>query len=124
MPRRADDDDELLDASASGGDETGEGEGAYVRVRVPNARDREMFGITDQLVGGSRVMVNCEDGRTRLGRIRGKMKRRMWIRPGDLLIIKPWDIQDDKCDVRYRYTRTQAIHLAKRKLVPETINIF
>ncbi len=97
---------------------------ANIRVRVPNPRDKEMYGIADQLVGGSRIVVNCEDGRTRLGRIRGKMKRRMWIRAGDLLIVKPWDIQDDKCDVRYRYTRTQAIHLSKRKLVPETIDIF
>lgn len=97
---------------------------ANIRVRVPNPRDKEMFGIADQLQGGSRIQVNCEDGRTRMGRIRGKMKRRMWIRAGDLLIVKPWDIQDDKCDVRYRYTRTQAIHLSKRNLVPETIDIF
>ena len=109
--------------SEGAGDDDSEGE-AHVRVRVPNPRDKEMFGIADQLVGGSRIVVNCEDGRTRLGRIRGKMKRRMWIRAGDLLIVKPWDIQDDKCDVRYRYTRTQAIHLSKRKLVPETIDIF
>jgi translation initiation factor 1A len=96
----------------------------FVRVRVPNPRDREMFGIADQLVGGSRIKVNCEDGRARLGRIPGKMKRRMWIRTGDLLIIKPWEFQDDKCDILYRYFRTQAVHLSKKKLIPETIDIF
>jgi translation initiation factor 1A len=48
----------------------------------------------------------------------------MWIRPGDLLIVKPWDFQNEKCDVLFRYTRTQSINLSKRKLIPESINIF
>lgn len=96
----------------------------FVRVRLPNTRDREMFGIADQLVGGSRIKVNCEDGRARLGRIPGKMKRRMWIRNGDLLIVKSWEFQDDKCDILYRYFRTQAVHLSKKNLIPETIDIF
>ena len=113
-PPRARDDD-----PGAGGDEE-----EFVRVRVPNPRNKEMFGVADQLVGGSRIKVNCEDGRARLGRIPGKMKRRMWIRTGDLLIIKPWDIQDDKCDILYRYMRTQSIHLSKRNLIPETIDIF
>lgn len=96
----------------------------FRRVRTPNLRNKEMYGIADQLVGGSRIKVNCEDGRARLGRIPGKMKRRMWIRTGDLLIIKPWDIQDEKCDIRFRYFRTQAIQLSKRKMIPETIDVF
>ncbi|MBW3583300.1 MAG: translation initiation factor eIF-1A [Euryarchaeota archaeon] len=96
----------------------------FFRIRTPDHRNREMYGIADQLVGGSRIKVNCEDGRSRLGRIPGKMKRRMWIRTGDLLVLKPWDFQDDKCDILFRYTRTQAIHLSKRNMVPKSIDIY
>lgn len=103
--------------------EFGEGPG-YARARLPDLRNKEIFAIADTLMGASRIQVHCADGKSRMGRIPGKMKKRQWIRPGDLLIVKPWDFQDDKCDVKYRYTRTQAAHLARRQLLPESVNIF
>lgn len=96
----------------------------YSRVRTPDERNREMFAIADTLMGASRIKVVCADGQSRMGRIPGKLKRRMWMRPGDLLIVKPWDFQDEKCDILYRYTRTQSVNLSKRNLIPESINIF
>lgn len=116
VPRRNDDEGEDILSE--------EGDGQYTRVRTPNARNREIFALADALVGASRITVHCEDGKTRMGRIPGKMKRRMWIRPGDLLIVKPWDFQDEKCDVRFRYTRTQSMQLARRRLLPESMNVF
>ena len=100
------------------------GEGGPIRVPMPDTRNREIFALADTLMGASRINVHCQDGKTRMGRIPGKMKKRLWIRPGDLLIVKPWDFQDDKCDVKFRYTRTQASHLARRKVLPESMNIF
>jgi len=42
-----------------------------------------------------------------------------------LLIIRPWEFQeDDKADILFRYTRTQATNLARRRAIPEVINIF
>ncbi len=95
-----------------------------MRIYLPDPRKGEMFGIADQIVGGSRIMVVCADGRTRLSRIPGKMKRRMWIREGDLVIISVWEFQEDKADIRYRYTKTQAGNLSRRGLVPDSIDIF
>lgn len=92
--------------------------------RLPNRKDGELFGIADQLLGGSRLHVMCEDGKKRLARIPGKMKRRMWIREGDLVILKPWSFQDEKADIKFRYTKTQASHLSRRGLVPESIDVF
>ena len=91
---------------------------------MPNKRKREMFGIADQLLGGGRIKVVCADGKTRLCRIPGKMKKRRWIHEGDLLIIRPWDFQDEKADIVDRYTKIQAINLSKRGLVPSVIDIF
>jgi len=48
----------------------------------------------------------------------------MWIREGDLLILRPWEFQDDKADILYRYTRTQATYLSRKKMIPDVINVF
>jgi translation initiation factor 1A len=95
-----------------------------MRLRMPKKQYNEMFALTERLMGGSRLNVICSDGKARLARIPGRMKRRARVRAGDLVIIKPWDIQNDKADVVYRYTRTQAILLSRRNLLPEEIDVF
>ena len=101
-----------------------EPEEEYIRLKLPNKNDNEMFAIADRLMGGSRINVVCADGKSRMARIPGRMKRRQRVRAGDLVIIKPWDIQDDKADIIFRYRRTQAIVLSRRKLLPEEIDVF
>ena len=96
----------------------------YIRLKLPNKRNKEMFAIADQLMGGSRINVVCADGKSRLARIPGRMKRRQRVRAGDLVIIKPWDIQDEKADIVFRYRRTQSIILSRRNLIPEEIDVF
>ena len=81
-------------------------------------------GIVEKLSGASRLTVMCEDGSTRNCRIPGKMRKRMWIREGDLVIVKPWDFQNEKGDIVYRYTRTQASYLSRNKMLPEIIDVF
>ena len=66
----------------------------------------------------------CADGKGRLGRIPGKIKKRMWIREGDLLIVRPWDFQDEKADIIYRYTKTQSAYLSRKRMLPEILDIF
>lgn len=100
-----------------------ESEEAVNRYRMPDHRNREMFAIADELMGASKLRVMCEDGKSRMARIPGKMKRRMWIKPGDLVIVKPWDFQDDKADVKYRYVRTQSTNLSRRKKIPELLDV-
>ena len=95
-----------------------------IRVVLPNKRKGEMFGIVEKLAGASRLNVMCEDGFTRNCRIPGKMKKRMWIREGDLVIVKPWPFQNEKADVVYRYTQTQANYLSRSRMLPDVINIF
>ena len=96
----------------------------YIRLRLPNKNKNEMFAIADRLLGGSRINVICADGKARMARIPGRMKRRQRVRAGDLIIIKPWDIQNEKADVIFRYRRTQSVILSRRNLLPEEINVF
>ena len=63
----------------------------------------ELLGRVIKLVGGDNIIVKCTDGKVRTCRIRGKIKRRMWIRDNDLVLIAPWDFQSDKADIVWRY---------------------
>jgi translation initiation factor 1A len=38
--------------------------------------------------------------------------------------VKPWEFQDDKSDVVWRYTKTQASYLSRKKMLPSSIDIY
>lgn len=95
-----------------------------VRVRLPHRKHYELFGIAEQLLGASRIKVVCADGKSRMGRVPGKLRKRMWIREGDLVIVRPWEFQDEKADITYRYTKTQASYLSRKGVLPPTLDVF
>ena len=100
-----------------GGEEVG-------RLPLPRRNRGEVFGIASQLLGAARIRVMCEDSVSRMGRITGKMKKKMWIREGDLLILRPWGFQEGKADILFRYSRTQSQYLARKNLLPPSVNLF
>lgn len=104
--------------------ESEEEESSKIRVKMPNTKINEMFAIAEQILGGRRVTVLCADGETRMARIPGKMRRRQWVREGDLIIVWPWDFQDSKADVKHRYTKTQALYLSRKGQLPAEVDIF
>ncbi|MCJ7762935.1 translation initiation factor eIF-1A [Candidatus Bathyarchaeota archaeon] len=88
-------------------------EGQLHEMVYPSQND--ILGVVVKLLGCDRIMVKCQDGHERLGRIRGKMKRRVWIREGDVVLVSPWDFQSDtRGDVVWRYTHAQAETLRKK----------
>jgi translation initiation factor 1A len=88
-------------------------EGELNQLVLPAQTD--VLGIAIKLLGYDRILVRCQDGHERLCRIRGKMKRRVWIREGDVVLVSPWEFQSDKRgDLTWRYTRAQAEMLRKR----------
>ena len=110
-------DAELLARLESGG-------GDKIRVPLPNRKVNEMFAIADQILGGRRVRAVCEDGDSRLARIPGKMRRRQWVREGDLIVLQPWDFQDEKANVVMRYTKTQSLYLSRKGVLPDIVDLF
>jgi len=88
------------------------------RVRTPRRNEGELFGIIIQMLGFDRVRVRCEDGNIRIGRIPGRMKKRVWMRVGDTVLVVPWDFQtDEKCDVVYRYRGNEKEWLEKKGIL-------
>ena len=86
-----------------------------VRVRLPKKRNREIFASAELMMGANHIRVRCGDGVTRMGRIKGKIKKRVWIREGDTLLVIPWSFQDEKCDIVYRYLRPQVEWLRRNR---------
>ena len=81
--------------------------GENFRVRLP--RDKELFAHVETLHGGKRMTVSCSDGKERMARVPGKIKR-IWVRLDDYVLVEPWELEGDKkCDIvwRYRDTETQ-----------------
>lgn len=86
------------------------------RLRLP--KDNEVFGFVEQILGASKMLVRCKDDKIRIARIPGKMKRRIWIREGDVVIIQPWSVQEDKKgDVVWRFTKPQVDRLRMKGLI-------
>ena len=83
-----------------------------VRVRLP--RRGEILGEIEEVLGGSRLRVACKDGKTRLCRIPGKQRKRVTLKVGAAIIVKPWDIEpNEKADVVWIYNKTQESWLRK-----------
>jgi len=81
-------------------------------IVLPVAND--VLDIATQLLGFDRVLMKCQDGHECLCRLRGKMKRRVWIRIGGVVLVSPWDFQSHKRgDVVWRYKKSQAEWLRK-----------
>jgi translation initiation factor 1A len=93
------------------------------RVRTP--RGDEVIGIVEQRVGANRMIVKCLDDKERNCRIPGALRRRLWIRPGDTVIVKPWEFEGDKkADVLYKYTPAQVEFLKRKGFMKEVESEF
>ena len=93
------------------------------KVRLPT-KD-EQFAVVREMSGGSRMIAMCEDGNMRMVRIPGKFKKRMWCRVNDLILIKPWPVQEDsRADLVHRYKPTQRNWVLRRDIIPEDLNIW
>jgi translation initiation factor 1A len=83
------------------------------RIRIP--KNNEVLGVVESLVGGDKAMVKCDDGKNRICRIPGRLRKRVWISPGDVILVEPWKVESEKKgDIVFKYTPTQVSWL-KRK---------
>ena len=86
------------------------------RIKMPNKFD--MLGVVRKNLGQARMSVKCTDGETRMCRVRGKMKKRNWVREGDIVLVSPWEMQaNERGDIVFRYTQNQSDFLQRKGLL-------
>ena len=88
-------------------------EGNLENMVLPTAND--VLGTAAKMLGAERILVKCQDGKERVCRVRGKLKSRVWIREGDVVLVSPWDFQSDtRGDIFWRYRKNQTDWLRSR----------
>ena len=66
-------------------------------------------------MGANKLKVRCQDDKIRLCRIPGRLRKRVWIKEGDIVLIQPWEIQGDKsADIVVKYRNNEAGWLRKK----------
>jgi initiation factor 1A len=75
------------------------------------------------MLGNGRLEAQCFDGEKRLAHIRGKMRKKVWINQGDIILVSLREFQDAKGDVILKYTADEARSLKAYGELPETAKI-
>merc|ERR1712178_348101 len=63
------------------------------------------------------------DGKERLCNIRGKMRKKVWIGVGDIVLLGLRDFQDEKADVIQKYKPDEARRLKAQGHIPDNIQL-
>lgn len=89
------------------------------RVKLP--RGTQVLGLVETRLGGSRMRVRCLDSKVRICRIPGRMKRKLWVREGDTVLVEPWELGgDEKGDVIFKYRPTQVEYLKRKGILKQS----
>lgn len=94
-------------------------DGEVIRVRQPG--EGEVLGQVIQNLGGGLLLTRCTDGHVRQVRIPGKLRRRMWTRVGDVILLIPeYGLHPEKKgQLEYTYKKNEVSFLFDQGLIPE-----
>ncbi|KEZ39289.1 hypothetical protein SAPIO_CDS9967 [Scedosporium apiospermum] len=85
--------------------------------------DGQEYAQVVKMLGNGRLEAQCMDGVRRLGNIRGKLRKKVWINQGDIILLSLRDYQDNKGDVILKYTADEARSLKAYGELPENAKI-
>jgi len=91
----------------------GKTESSGVKKEVAFRTEGHEYARVLAVLGNGRLACECSDGKTRLAHIRGKMRKKVWINMGDIILVSLRDFQNDKCDVVLKYSPEDATFLRK-----------
>jgi len=93
------------------------------RELVEKDGDNQAYAQVLKMLGNGRLTAFCFDGKTRLCHIRGKLRKKVWINTGDIILVGLRDYQDDKADVILKYTPDEARVLKNTGQLPESAKL-
>ncbi|KAI2801315.1 Eukaryotic translation initiation factor 1A, X-chromosomal [Blomia tropicalis] len=85
--------------------------------------DGQEYAQVLKMLGNGRLEAHCFDGVKRLCHIRGKLRKKVWINQGDIILIGLRDYQDTKADVILKYNPDEARNLKSYGELPENAKI-
>lgn len=91
------------------------------KARKP--KHEQFIGIVEKRHGGSRMTIRGINGVESMARVPGRMKKFLWIREGDIVLLEPWEIEKDKSDLIYKYKPNEVRQLQKEGLLEAFDNV-
>ncbi|PRW56587.1 eukaryotic translation initiation factor 1A [Chlorella sorokiniana] len=85
--------------------------------------DGQEYAQVLRMLGNGRLEAHCMDGIKRLCHIRGKMRKKVWVNTGDIVLVGLRDYQDEKADVILKYMADEARSLKAYGELPENIRV-
>jgi translation initiation factor 1A len=79
------------------------------------------YAVVLKMLGDGRLRAACNDGKERLGIIRGKMRKRVYIREDDFILLGLREFQDDKADVIHKYSPDEVRSLKTMREISESM---
>jgi len=83
--------------------------------------ESEEYAQVIKILGDGRFECNCTDGIKRIAHVRGKMRKRIWIANGDIILVSLRDFEPEKCDVVEKYKEKEVAKLKKAGEIPESM---
>lgn len=96
------------------------GGGLFRRELLFKEAGQEYAQVT-KMLGNGHCECSCYDGVVRLGNIRGKLRKRVWINMSDIILCGLRDYQDDKVDIIHKYTPDEVRNLQTMGELPNDI---
>ena len=83
--------------------------------------ESEEYAQVIKILGDGRFECNCADGVKRIAHVRGKMRKRIWIANGDIILVSLRDFEPEKCDVVEKYREKEVAKLKKVGEIPDSM---
>lgn len=101
----------------------GAGAGTGVSRELLIKEEGQEYAQITKILGSGRFECKCFDGQTRLGHVRGKMNKKVWIELGNFVLLSLRDYQDGKGDIFHKYTDDEARKLKSLGELPSELTI-
>merc|ERR1719420_2821048 len=101
----------------------GKNENEPVKRELIFKEDGQEYGQVLRMLGNGRLEAMCFDGTKRLCHIRGKMRKKVWVCQGDIVLVSLRDFQDEKGDIIVKYNADEARNLKTYGELPENVKI-
>ena len=77
-------------------------------------KEPEEYAVIKKVLGSKRYELLCQDGITRIGICRGKLRTRILV--DDIVLVGLWvDMQEDRCSILHKYDEDDIYKLKSRK---------
>ena len=92
-------------------------------TRFKDENESQEYALITKALGNCRFEVMCFDGKSRLATMCGKMRKRVFVNQGELVLVSLRDWQDSKCDIIDKYNQNDIQKLKQLKYIPDFIKL-